>query len=362
MTGSNSPRPSLLLRATLARVVVLAALLAATVPVSATAAPVGAPPNGKILLGIGGTAIGPVEFGTLTRSPHELHLVTAAWNESRPWSDALRKRLEQAESGSFRLMVHIGATRVDNGREGRSPGAVSRGAADAYLLDLGRVVNESEQWIYVRPPAEMNGHWSVWSAFNRNGTRRNADHSTKMYRRAFIRIALIVRGGDVALINRRLAANGMPALATAETWLPRSGRVAMVWNPQAEGSPNVRGNEPQAYYPGAPWVDFVANDLYVQSGRAHWTAHERLYARYQRAHPFMVAEYAPWGYDDPAFIRRMFDWAATHPRTVALLYFNGTAGPTFALANKPRSLAMYRKLAAGARYRCAGFGPFSATC
>jgi hypothetical protein len=32
-------------------------------------------------------------------------------------------------------------------------------------------------------------------------------------------------------------------------------------NPQAEGSPNVSGNRPQAYYPGDRYVDLVGHDI-----------------------------------------------------------------------------------------------------
>ena len=343
----------------------LAALLVAGVtPAGAATAPTppGMPPTGTVLLGVGGHALTPRQFDSVAGGRHGIHLVTVPWDESRSWNWALDNSLGAAASGGYRLMLHIGPQRSSDGREGRSPGAVSRGLADRYFLDMSRVINDSGQTVYVRPPAEMNGHWSLWSAFNRSGSRRDSDHSTRSYRRAFMRIALIARGGDVATINATLVRNAMPRLATSATTLPRSGRIATVFNPQAEGSPNVRGNQPQDYYPGRAVVDYVANDLYVQSGRAHWTAHEELYRRYAPVHPFMVAEYAPWGYDDPAFVRRMFRWAATHPRNVALIYFNGTSGKTFRLSTKPRSLAAYRTLVKQRQFRCAGLDAFSDAC
>lgn len=354
-----------------ARLLVLVSLLASTMTALGAAAtahaasaprPPGMPPAGKVLLGVGGHALGPREFDRLTGGTHDIHLITTPWNERRTWNEALDNSLEAATAGGYRLMLHIGPQRVDNGREGRSPGAVARGEVDGYFLDMGRVINESGQSIYLRPPAEMNGHWSHWSAFNENGSRRNADHSTANYRRAFIRIVLIGRGGPVARINATLRANGMPPLRTSATELPSSGRISTVFNPQGEGKPNVRGNQPQDYYPGRAFVDYVANDVYVQEGRVHWTANEALYRRYAPIHPFMMAEYAPWGYDDPAFMRKMFRWVATHPRTVALMYFNGTSGTTFRLATKPRSLAAYRGLVRDARYRCAGLTAIQDTC
>ncbi len=341
---------------------VVLAVLPARADAATAAAPPGMPPRGKVMLGMGGHGESLASFAQRTRRPHDLYLVTVPWNEDRTWNMALDRQLQDAADGGYRLMVHLGTQRVGDGREGRSPGAVARGEADAYLLDLAAVLNDSNQFVYLRPPAEMNGHWSQWSAFDKSGRRRDADHSTRSYRNAFVRIALIAKGGGVVGINRRLALRGMPPVATDETYLPRSGRVATVFNPQARGKPDVRGNQAWDYYPGRPFVDYVANDLYAQRGRAAWAAHEALYRRYAPAHPFMVAEYAPWGYDDPRFMTQMFRWVASHPRTVALVYFNGTSGTTFRLSTKLRSLARYRLHARELRYRCPAFDAFTVTC
>lgn len=347
---------------TLPTLLLLPLLLLVLLPARAHAAtPPGMPPNGKVLLGVGGHALTPAQFDAMTGGLHDIHLATIPWNEQRTWNEALDNSLEASSRGEYRIMLHIGPQRVDDGHEGRSPGAVARGLADRYLLDMSRVINESEQFIYVRPPAEMNGHWSLWSAFNSNGSARDSDHSTSNYRRAFVRIALIARGGSVATINATLRRHGMPSLRTSETDLPASGRIATVWNPQGRGKPDLPANMPQAYYPGAAFVDYVANDVYVQNGSAAWADNDALYARY-RMHPFMMAEYAPWGYDDPAFMQRMFGWVASHRRTVALVYFNGTGGTSFRLAQKPRSLAVYRAQARLARYRCPAFSAFVSTC
>ncbi|MCW2926149.1 MAG: hypothetical protein JWM86_117 [Thermoleophilia bacterium] len=351
-------------RPVLAVIAVLTALsaLAPAASAAVTRVPPGMPPAGKVMLGLGGNAIEPRQFDAMTGGTHDLFLITIPWNEARTWNEALDKRLAAAKATHHRLMVHIGTQRVDNGREGRSPGAVARGVADGYFLDMGRVLNASGQIVYLRPPAEMNGHWNHWAAFNANGSRRNADHSTLNYRRAFIRMTLIARGGDVARINVALRNNGMPPLRTAAAVLPSSGKIATVFNPQGRGAPDRRGNQPIDYYPGKAWVDYAANDLYAQSGRVNWKANEEFYARFAPSHPFIMAEYAPWGYDDPAFVKRMFAWASTHRRVVGLVYFNGTGGTSFRLATKPRTLAAYKVLARGLRYRCAALGPFTETC
>ncbi|MCZ4496041.1 MAG: Beta-mannanase-like [Thermoleophilia bacterium] len=342
----------------LAPILILAALLVAptaSAVAAALPAPPGMPPKGKVLLGVGGHELTPTTFDRMTGAKHDIHLVSVNWNESREggWAWALDSKVRDARKGGYRLMIHI-APNTNAGTEGRSPGAVARGLADRYLISFGQYVNATGEYVYVRPPAEMNGHWSLWAAYNRNGSKRNADHSTTNYRRAFIRMALISRGGEVAKINASLRRNGMPPLNTSATNLTSSGKISTVFNPQARGAPDVRGNQPWDYYPGKYVVDYVANDLYVQRGKAAWAAHDALYKKYAPTHPFMVAEYAPWGYDDPAFVKRMFQWVAARPRTVALMYFNGTGKNTFFLSKKPRSLAMYKSHAKAARYSCPG--------
>jgi hypothetical protein len=344
-------------------VLALTALVGLAPAADAAVAPPGMPPRGKVLLGLGGTALNPTQFGRLTGSQHKLHLITVNWDERREqgWHYALIRQFEAAKAGNYRLVIHIGASKT-NGVEGRSPGAVAAGAADAYLLDLGREINEEDVYVYVRPPAEMNGHWSTWSAFNKNGSRRNSQHSTTQYKRAFMRIAEIVRGGSVTAINARLKLHGMRPLRTSASTLPASGKVALIWNPQAEGSPNVKGNQPADYYPGKRYVDYVATDMYEQHGKAAWAQNNAFYAKYAKVHPFMVAEFAPWGYDGASYVSRMFAWVAARPRIVALMYFNGTGGSTFRLSSKPKTLRTYKKLAKAARYRCAGFSGTSTRC
>ena len=91
------------------------------------------------------------------------------------------------------------------------------GNADYSLVAHGRTV-------FVRPLAEMNGHWNSYSAFNANGSARDANHSTSAFRRAFARIYLIVHGAKG--INGRLRALGMPPFKRDATPAPNA---AIVW-------------------------------------------------------------------------------------------------------------------------------------
>ena len=192
--------------------------------------------------------------------------------------------------------------------------------------------------MYVRPLAEMNGHWNAYSAFNRDGTSRGPQNSTAAFRKAFARIALLARGGPATKLDAALGRLGLPPARGA--FPPTKARI--VWNPQGYGSPDIPANSAQAYYPGDRYVDVVANDLYDQRFNAAWDANERLYAAHKNK-PFAIAEWGLWGIDDPAFVERMATFVRTH-RVEILAYYSGRPGSVFDLASKPRSLAAYRKL------------------
>jgi hypothetical protein len=186
---------------------------------------------------------------------------------------------------------------------------------------------------------EMNGYWMSYCAFNANGTRKGAAYSTGKYKAAFRRIAIIMRGGSRATINAKLQAAGEKPLQAplSPEGIDASGKIALVWNPQGAGSPNVAGNQPRDYYPGNAYVDYVADDLYAQGGNAYWKGMQPLY---NYGKPFILGEWAPWGYDDPTFVNKVFGWARNHPRTAAIVYFDYAS--TFDLGSKPRSLGAYR--------------------
>ena len=84
-------------------------------------------------------------------------------------------------------------------KTGSSPRSISpKAVADAFLLELNRVVAAFGACVYVRPMPEMNGAWNEYCAFNRDGSSRGPRYSTAAFRRAFARIALLARGGAPA--------------------------------------------------------------------------------------------------------------------------------------------------------------------
>jgi hypothetical protein len=227
--------------------------------------------------------------------------------------------------------------------ETATPRGIAQGQNDAFLFQLNAAVNA---WpgdrFYVRPFPEMNAHWEATCAYNANGTRRDAAHSTLWNRKALARIAVVTRGGTRAELTARLARLGLPGVSRD---LPvTTPKLRIVWNPQGFGSPDLPGNSAQAYYPGDAYVDVVGDDLYdIRGHGATWAAADALY----KAHPrkaFAFPEWGLWGFDDPGYVRDMAAWVKMHKRVEFIAYYAGRPGSVFDLASKSASRAAYRAL------------------
>lgn len=227
--------------------------------------------------------------------------------------------------------------------ESATPRGIALGRNDAFLIRLNGVIDEwSGDRFYVRPFPEMNAWWESNSAYNRNGTPRGGPYTTAWNRKALARIAVLLRGGIQADVNRRLAKLRLPGVY--QDLAITTPKLRIAWNPQGFGAPDLPGNSARAYYPGDAYVDVVGDDLYdIRGHGATWKAAEALY----RAHPtkaFAFPEWGLWGFDDPQFVRDMAKWVRTHRRTELIAYFSGKPGSVWDLAAKPRSRAAYRSL------------------
>ena len=219
-----------------------------------------------------------------------------------------------------------------------TPRQVATGSGDAYLVALNHAVHAWAKPIYVRPFPEMNGHWNPFCAYNQNGTRRDASHTTALVRAAFARVYEIVHGGP--RVNKVLAALGQPLVRTP---LDTNTNAEVIWNPQGAGNPYLPGNSAAAYYPGDSYVDVIGDDLYDIRFNSDWRDAEALYAAHP-GKPFAFPEWAPWDIDDPGFVAHMASFVKTHSRVELISYYSGRPGSLFDLARKPKTLSAYRKL------------------
>ena len=68
---------------------------------------------------------------------------------------------------------------------------------------------------------EMDGWWNAYAAYDASGGSRGTQNSPRSYVAAWRRVVLILRGGPVASIDRRLARLGLPPIRAR---LPRAAR------------------------------------------------------------------------------------------------------------------------------------------
>ena len=312
--------------------------LAVALPAAAaeTSAPA-QPPHGKLMLGMVGPD--PDGFDRLTGKHHVLHVIFGAFR--RDVDELLAREHEAGRLPVLSLKSDV------------PPEDIARGAEDPWLVELATHVNASGIPVWIRPFPEMNGHWNSYAGFDENGRLRSPKHAPPSFVRAFRRVVVIMRGGPLAAINRRLASLELPPVKSppADTrGIPSSRKVAIVWNPQGHGTPFIEANGPRAYWPGPGFVDYVASDLYSDSGEPSWRGMDALY---DYGKPYLIAEWALEAEDDPAWAQRMFDWVAKHPRTVGLVYFDkgwSRGSGIYQLRTKPRSLAVYRRAIRHARF------------
>ena len=284
----------------------------------------------------------PSRFQSLTGQRSTVSHIIIGWNQGYRWGKPLSILIRQ---NAPMPMLGIGTSSYVSKREVITPRAIALGQGDGYLYALNRAIAAWAHPLYLRPFGEMNGHWNAYCAYTESGRAKGGSHTTLWFRKAFARVYLLAHGGTALSVSAQLRRLGLPGVRTDLAANPYP-TLRVIWNPQGEGSPNVPGNRPQAYYPGDRYVDVVGNDLYDIGFRPQWKANERLY----RAHPskpYAFPEWGLWGIDDPAFIRAMAKFVRRHRRVELLAWFNGRAsGGTFDIATKPRSRAAYRALIA----------------
>jgi len=162
----------------------------------------------------------------------------------------------------------------------------------------------------------MNNCHNAYAPLSCSGASRGSAYSVQAYVAAWRHVAKLMRGAD----------------------------VAMVWSPMTGGSPMVSSLDPQRFWPGRRWVDWIATSFYSKFPRFDWLTryYERFSAHYRL--PFMFAEWAMWENGDPGFVREVLSWTRAHRRTRMLVYNQGkrTNGP-FRLGQFPSAASALRQ-------------------
>jgi hypothetical protein len=287
------------------------------------------PPPHKIFAGVTGQPVS--SYVNAVGKHPAVFQVFSAWGEYLPGI------FQDAANAHARLMIHI--TTRSGPNEVISPGGIARGDGDRWLIALNAAAARSGRVTYIRLMAEMDGSWNAYCAYNADGSPRDSGHSTAAFKRAWERVTLIMRGGTLEGIDRQLARLRMPALHAGHD-LPRP-KVAMLWDPQVAGAPDVAGNQPRDYWPGGRWVDWIGTDFY--SKFPNFPGLTALYDAFP-GQPFVFGEYAMWGNGDPGFIEQLFSWIGSHSRARMLIYNQGVdANGPFRLWRFPAAAQALRR-------------------
>jgi hypothetical protein len=300
--------------------------------------------DGKVMVGVlGGRTVGGYERAA-GRRPAVFQFFVA-------WGDRFGYAYRRARDAKAGLSIHMSTYNGPGTEERTTPRAIALGNEDAYLYALGRDFARYRKPVYLRLFSEMNNAANPYSAYSADGRPRGAAHTQLWFRQAWRRVEIVLKGGRVTALNRRLRRIGLPKLRDlhGRVKLARP-RIALQWVPMTAGSPNIAGNHPSAYWPGAAYVDWIGTDFY--SRYPNFAGLDRFYnAKLYAGKPFVFGEWAMWGRDDPHFMRRFFNWVNTHPRVKMLAYNQGNA-PTseFRLFRYPRAARVMRRALRAKRF------------
>ena len=130
-----------------------------------------------------------------------------------------------------------------------TPGDIARGKGDGFLIALNQL-SSTRLGRDLSPPAVGDEQrQQPVLAVRPEGRPRGPAYSTSQFIRAWRRIALIMRGGPLAAINRKLRRLHMLQVRTSLGMLPRA-PVSLMWVPLSFGNPEIPKNHPRFLWPG----------------------------------------------------------------------------------------------------------------
>ena len=309
------------------------------------------PPAGKVFWGGQGgySAANIADFARQSGLHPAVYNYFISWRATRPAMHWLSFRLADSTRMGARAMLSVSTAGTRH-----TPAALARGAGDGFLLELCRLLAEHGQVTYLRPLSEMNNGNNPYSPYDLSGRPRGPAFSTAQFRRAWRRLALVVRGGEVAAINANLRRLRMPPVRTDASELPTP-QVALMWVPLSFGNPEGAKNHPRHFWPGGAYVDWVGTTWYSPYKRSS-AMHAFYRGRPWRRKPFVFAEWGVWGGDDPGFVRQFFSFLRSHRRVrMAVYYQSASLKAEFRLSTHPRGRAALRR---SVRWpRLTGFAP-----
>jgi hypothetical protein len=319
------------------RLVLLAVCAAGLLaPAAAQASPF-LPPGNKVFWGgIGGYNASNIrDFANQSGKHPAVYGFFIKWKSNSSALHWISFRFQYARQQRARVMFNV------EPRPGLSPRKIARGGGDGFLVAMTRMIAETDQVTYMRLMSEMNNGVNFYSPRDESGRSRGPAYSASAFKQAWRRSAIVLRGGSVTSMNRRLKRLRLPKVKTGAKQLPVA-PVALVWVPLTFGNPETEYNHPKHFWPGAGYVDWVGTTWY--SPHPNSGAMDRFYNYPKwRRKPFTFAEWGVWGAESPSFVGKFFGFVKSHPRVrMAVYYQSAELKPEFRLSTHPRSRAALR--------------------
>jgi hypothetical protein len=300
------------------------------------------PPSGKVFAGLtGGTSI--FRFESLVHHHPPVFERFMRWDTHTDWL------ANPYSTFRTRRAVALTTAVAKYKRAVVSSEGIALGRSDYFLVAMNRNIASSGRIVYVRIMPEMNGWWNPYCPFNKNGSSRGRAFSAHFFVLAWRRTVLILRGGPVSSIDRKLHRMGLPPIrnVSKRTALPRP-KVAIMWVPQTRGDPEIARNLPGVFWPGSKYVDWVGTDFFSYWRNWRWLT--PFYNHY-RGKPFELGEWGMVHGDRPSFIRDIFSWIRTHPRLRMFNYYQGySLADPYNPIHYPKSMRMLRRELASPKF------------
>lgn len=319
------------------RIVLLAVCAAVLAAPAAAQAEAFLPPGNKVFWGgIGGYDSSNIrDFAGQSGKHPAVYGFFIKWKANRSALHWIGFRFQYAQAQRTRVMLNVEPT------PGLSPRKISRGGGDGFLTAMTRMIADTGQVTYMRLLSEMNNGVNFYSPRDESGRSRGPAYSTTAFKQAWRRSAIILRGGEVAGMNRRLKRLHLPKVKTGAKQLPVA-PVALVWVPLSFGNPEAEYNHPKHFWPGAGYVDWVGTTWYSPHPNEGAMNAFYNYPKWRRK-PFTFAEWGVWGAESPGFVGKFFSFLKSHSRVrMAVYYQSANLKPEFRLSTHPRSRAALR--------------------
>ena len=291
------------------------------------------PPKGKIFNGTSDTG----QTSDFREFQREAAAHAAVLQSFESWGYVPKEAIARWKDTRTRGMLSLSTSRCYGCKEIISPQSIAKGKGDKYILSLAKALSARSQPTYIRLFPEMNGFWNPYSAYHGGGKFKDGAHSTKQFRKAWQRFVLIARGGQRKAIDQQLHKLGMPPVKGSRSAKLSTPKVAFAWVPQTAGSPSIKGNQPQDYFPGYDYVDWVGADIYGQY--PNFEGLKTFYKKYDKA-PFMIGEWSSYNLDDPDFVQSLFNWIEHSGRARMAVNYQGFGEGTdnpYELGDFPKS-------------------------